>query len=561
MAYFNQSFYKDSYFLEFINGGDTQGIAFSLPPQSEEYSFPQRIGETKTFGGTIFEDYGNDAGKISLSGTTANSEIRIVYTSRGPKFVTGENEIFEIKDMIKNYGQKSRIGKKCYLFCLTPGNKNKYWPVVINDFVIKRSKDKPLAYDYTLSCTIAESDLRASKLSWLDNFVTAIQNICETMHKITSFMQKVLFYYSAGLDLIYEINNAVDSFESELNNYANILSETMEITGNYFTETQALGDNIIASAKRVTVGNTLNLNQKAYELKEKTKEFINYINSIDVENIPNDLKETYNLTAEEIKAVWTEEAKELDNESNSIVAQTNLQTATLDYSVIPGDKGEDDVVVPVYGYSLVTIKDSDTWDSLAAQHYGNASYGLVIALYNNLPTGEELQAGTVIKLPILNKKDAAQNLNKVYGNSANEFDVENINENTTGTSSNGTRANKGDRNYGIDIKLSNNGDLSANQGDLAVIYGDTNLDQAIRMRLETALNSRIRNSVYGIKASIGSVTQTESYLISSIEQTLMEEPRIKSIEKLSYSGDGDNLLIYIEYTDINNQRQNFGGKI
>lgn len=209
MSYFNQKFYKDSYFLEFQNGADVQGIAFSLPPQSEEYSFPQRVGETKTFGGTVFEDYGNDAGKITLSGTTANSEVRIVQKKNGPNFLTGEEEIFQVKNLIKDYGKNAKIGKKCFLYCLSTKNQNKYWSVIINDFVIKRSKDKPLAYDYTLSCTVLDNDKALGKLSFLDNFISKINQLCESMHKITDFFQQVLFYYSAGLDLIYALNTAI----------------------------------------------------------------------------------------------------------------------------------------------------------------------------------------------------------------------------------------------------------------------------------------------------------------------------------------------------------------
>ena len=82
MATMNANFWKKSYLLEFkLDGVLTDAFTFSVPPEQEKFSFPQRKGETKTFGGIVVADYGNDAVQISLSGNTINQELKTIYKS------------------------------------------------------------------------------------------------------------------------------------------------------------------------------------------------------------------------------------------------------------------------------------------------------------------------------------------------------------------------------------------------------------------------------------------------------------------------------------------------
>ena len=115
-------------------------------------------------------------------------------------------------------------------------------------------------------------------------------------------------------------------------------------------------------------------------------------------------------------------------------------------------------------------------------------------------------------------------------------------------------------NYGKDIKIEN-GDIAILNGDFATVGSTDNLNQAIQNRLQTALDSRIRLNAYGIAASIGNTTEIESYLLTSIYNTVMQDPRIKSIESLSYVGNGDQLEIDLKYIDINNRVRSYGGTI
>lgn len=62
-----------------MNNMVTDAVAFSVPLQSEDITNAQRVSETKTFGGSIIEDYGNDIVPITLSSTTVNNNPRLIY--------------------------------------------------------------------------------------------------------------------------------------------------------------------------------------------------------------------------------------------------------------------------------------------------------------------------------------------------------------------------------------------------------------------------------------------------------------------------------------------------
>ena len=120
----NANYWKKAYLLEFrMNGILTEAFTFSVPPENEEFSFPQRKSETKTFGGAVVADYGNDLVQINLSGSTINQELKLIYKSTlGYQELTGEQEIFLLRDILKTYGQRDKLqGKEVYLYSFKLG--------------------------------------------------------------------------------------------------------------------------------------------------------------------------------------------------------------------------------------------------------------------------------------------------------------------------------------------------------------------------------------------------------------------------------------------------------
>jgi len=161
--------WKKSFLLEIVIPGaePSEIFTFSLPPENIEVVYPQRVSETKTFGGLFVDDYGHEAAKITLSGTTGNSESRRIYrSSRGDLWMTGKDEIYYIRDHIIRYkeGRDNFGDAKLYLYNLSSitdeeisrGNYKAAvdsWEVVLKDFRVTQSKEKPFWYSYTVEFT------------------------------------------------------------------------------------------------------------------------------------------------------------------------------------------------------------------------------------------------------------------------------------------------------------------------------------------------------------------------------------------------------------------------
>lgn len=156
--------WKRSFLLEIVRTDTSEIFTFSLPPENIEVVYPQRISETKTFGGLFVDDYGSDAAKITLSGNTGNSEIRQIYRgSQGNLELSGKDEIYYIRDHIVRYkeGNDNYGDTKLYLYNLSTITEEDVtarnyktavdsWEVVLKDFKITQTKERPFLYAYSV---------------------------------------------------------------------------------------------------------------------------------------------------------------------------------------------------------------------------------------------------------------------------------------------------------------------------------------------------------------------------------------------------------------------------
>lgn len=210
--------------------------------------------------------------------------------------------------------------------------------------------------------------------------------------------------------------------------------------------------------------------------------------------------------------------------------QTNVTT------VIYVDSEGNDKAAFVYDFYFHTWKSSDTFDRLATDLLGDANLGTLIAYFNKIAVESEIKTGTKIKIPVLEETPNIQG-NRIYAIPEKQ------------------------ENYGIDIKIDDNGEFCTRNGDFDFINGQDNLSQALMLRLTTASDKRIRLASYGIRSAIGDTMAMRSYLFSSIEQTVMADPRIKEIEEISFKGNKSSLAISVEYTDISGNNGIYKGEI
>lgn len=237
--------WRKAYMLEFLDGDDlVECFTFSVPPESEEFDFPQRITETKTFGGSVFDDYGNDTYRITLSGTTVNEEKKLIYKGKvgAPMYLTGTKEIFELQKIIKNWADGKAMKKgsffrksadlintqndrKVYLYDLskmsilqlaTGAASRNYWRVFIKDLKIKRDKSKPKTYNYTLEMVAVEDNEKAASGLFSD-LADAVKGITDFMDCANSVMELTEATVAATAEVADCCNKVKNAFQMTKN--------------------------------------------------------------------------------------------------------------------------------------------------------------------------------------------------------------------------------------------------------------------------------------------------------------------------------------------------------
>jgi uncharacterized repeat protein (TIGR02543 family) len=244
MGVMNSRLAGKAYMFEFVSTKEKNNeyFSFAVPPESEEFEFGQRITETKTFGGSVLDDYGNDTIPIKISGTTVNDEKKMLYrggSSREglfkgqPKiaYLTGEKEIFELRKLINEWGSGNKInGKEIYIYDLSKmnwvqklGGSNdnshspvrNYWPVIIKKFTIKRSKDKPITYSYSIDMIgMLDDTHQLPDLFGNVKLKNVLDDIQETIETIQAVVDVTEFVADAIDETISAAHDVMDTFNA-----------------------------------------------------------------------------------------------------------------------------------------------------------------------------------------------------------------------------------------------------------------------------------------------------------------------------------------------------------
>ena len=484
--------------------------------------------------------------KITLSGTTVNESLRFIYqSSKGFSYKTGTGEIFLLRDLLKKYGKQANLkDKSVYLYALTGGLKSqsinpKWWKVYPQDLQIRRSKDNPLSYNYTL--TLLGEPEGEETTSWLSTTLSTVSSIMKWFYlavQVTETVMSLMEQACSSINTIKKIYEKITSYKSTLEfyltDYIDFRNGNFESSSSVTEDTTSLGDTQLATATRYnyTLKDALysackDILSACKELHEALQEDITF---------PQDVLEYFDSDSDEILDILNLQALKLEDSWLEFYNEYCELIRVNDVTVIPGGTDEDDKLVEVYGYINYTAKDTDTWDSLALKYYNDANYAPMLQCYNKI--SDEIEAGTQITIPILSQ--------------------------TSSTTSNNALCNAPDvkDNYGVDCALDADGNLKVHLTDLQTVSGKSTLTQAIKNRLSTVINSRIRLEVYGIRNIVGDANQAaQSFIVASIQQTLLADPRVKEVSDITYTGNGESLTVSVTYVDINDSTQTFGGTL
>ena len=562
--------YRKSYLLEIYNKKTcqvTDAFCFSIPPENEELTYTHRISQTKTFGGICVDKYGNEAVKISLSGTTVNQEIRYIYRSSLPaQQMTGEAEIYYLRDMLENVATEADSEMRLYdLSKSNPSNIgtetmdfkfiNNWWIVYLDSFKIKRSKEKPLAYGYQIEFTgepkkqtkmfkmesLKILDTATGKVSMFQKIknspaalIAKIDNGIATMRLGLNAMQNALSESKSMFNQILTVKDKVQDFADVFNDYADTLQNFNTFRENAVQQIVQVGPDILKSF--TSAG--LDIARGVVATAQILYDSVFTLNEIYNEGMKLGWKDCY--TEEKLNALETtyEELKDSVSTANYQVIEgandisASLKKINMPEVIVNTDNTGNDYAVVSYGNKKHTIVDGESMEKIAYKVYGSTDYIPLLENYNGI-SDDDLEPGKEIKIPVL------------------EPEARDFNNNVFETK----------ESLGTDIKLDESGDLEIFGEDFSDVSGDENLKQAIEVRLSAYMGSNVRNVLYGLRNSTGQNQSSNAYVLASIEQTLLEEPRIAEINAISFSGRGDNLMIEIDYTNINNVKNVYQGVI
>jgi hypothetical protein len=568
-----------TYLIEFMteDGKSTdESFSFSVPPENEELTYGQRKSETKTFGGLHVDDYGAEAVRISISGSTVNQELKKVYQKSGNKLLTGEQEVYRFRDLIVKYKiGTENIKRKIFVQDLSKfgnegGKISNVWQAFLGDFKIRRSNDRPFTYKYTFEFTGVDTE-HAGQIDEFSN-TEAVDDAPDPKDVLPDFLSKIANLIRSAVEILQKalaFIDRVNSFIGEIMGLIDDILELIDILANIVNYAIDTLTSVVDAVKRIiSLPREIQLKvlNIGLELQNSTLRLVKAVDNLSNEvegmftseywQVPQEVLDEYDMNNEEFKATIRSIINETEDNANylaaaaksSAIPEVTIGNPNQSVRSVQTDKGQTSAgttgntqganatIVLSYGNKNVTITDTDTLESLAQTYYGSPDRAIDIATYNGIASLEEVSVGSTIKIPILQKSKAAGN-NRIY-------------------------ARREDRdNYGKDILINDNGMVEASvTGDFKLTGDVTNLEQAVLLRLKESVRKRIRLNMYGIKTNISDPSASVAYIISSIDMTMRAEPRISEVDNISFKGAGDTLDVTVDYRDINNISGNFTGR-
>jgi hypothetical protein len=599
----NLQLYKKVYFIEFRGEDDTleDTFAFSVPPESEELTYSQRKTETKTFGGLHVDEYGVDAVKIVLSGSTINQELKMIYGGeKANKWLSGEEEIYYLRDLILKHKSIESLKKKpkIMIYDLSKTNldsassvkeaarksiiKN-YWLAFPGDFKIRRSNDRPFTYKYSFEFTgvspkeyvdfesHGEPDFKSPP-----GYQVTVIPIADLQPRIPNnnvvdedapgklgLLQSIMNKMYAAIDFIDGINGKINNVLDKVNQ----VSKLLRVMGNVMSYATATLTGAIDSATDSIVGligGVTNIVEGANSILSIPKDIqLKALNlGLELQNATRELVRAVDDLSQTCRGMFTAEYWEIPQE---VLDQYGMSNEEFKDSVLTMlDQAENmanEMAAAAKSSNIpeVTVgnPDKDTGSKRIILSYGDTS-----VVIKDTDTLESLAS------QYLGDPDRAIDI-ATYNGVASISDLNPgdtikipITTKTQRMKRNLIFARREDNdNYGRDILLSDNGlILTSNSGDYALTRGVNNLSQAILLRLRESIAKRIRLNAYGIRTNISDPNAGVAYIISSIELTVSSDPRVLSVDNIRFRAKGDALYVNVDYSDINRANRNISGR-
>ena len=529
--------YKKSILFEIVEkeNPDVPIKAFTLtiPPESFDIEENQRISETETFGGVFLDDYGEGLKPIKISGNTGGATLRLTYCPAndfGKKkefngrtaFYYFRNELMRYKSLDSLKGKHRNYDLRIYDLSTCPSmldftkgspeTEAEGYICYLKRFKMSRSKEKPLFYNYSIELTAVKS--LGIHRKYTPEPVSSRNDPRKLIHSIRRGLRLIKGYFTYAKNIM----SAVDNILGVVNDLENQLNAFISHAGDLVYYPFAL-----ASRAFLMVNDLGSLVEAAHTEIVETQGRI----ASTYYGVLSAMRETTAVSAAlvsyaKISGTTESVAKRLENEDSRIASgvkrfdklseeEAEVTLSSLN-QVISNEK-----IYRIYGYVLVTADQSATFERLSVRYYGSVDFIELIAVFNKIKSDAEIVVGNVLRIPVLVKGEISEQ-NYIYSEARNDI-------------------------YGSDIKLDKGSDIVAMaSGDIVRIEGIANLVQAVNLKLNTHLGSRFRLTVYGLRDSIGFALgelAPVAYIVTSIKETLIQDPRIDKTDEIRMRVSGD----------------------
>jgi len=532
--------YKKSLLFEIVNRKDrskpVESFVLSIPPENLEIEEPQRVKTTKTFGGVFIDDFGPDTLAITISGHTGGKTPVKTLVRGGVRELDGKSSFYQFRNSIMRYKSRRSIPNyadyEMLLYDLsttafeTPSKLNAVlsegYVVVLKKFKMRRSKERPLFYSYNIEL---EGIRPLGTYTGEAPSPVVLQNPQSLMTAIRKGFNSVSTFF-------YEI----DAIKDQVDSFFDLIDQTSTKIDAFFSKTVDLAFYPLELCKRMMSSfNTLfdsieSITETAFGITGRTDK-----ERMEMEAIVTEIG--YSIAALVVfgktpEASGNVSVKDITEPSKSRALQLRYEELTEEQAQVDDLFMDVDITssedVVAYGYVLVIPDATTTLAGLAAEYYDNPALLSVIASFNGFEGDEDIVVGSPIKVPVLIQ--GAQSFdNRVFTEIVSDV-------------------------YGVDLRLDAHGNLVVSgSGDLAVIEGPDNLIQALNLRLNESLGSRLRLTVYGIRNAVGGAMSNSgpvSYIVTNIKDTVQQDPRVSEVYNMRVRGRGDMLDISFDTETI-----------
>lgn len=493
-----------------------------LPPQQYTIKEKHRVSIKKTFGNAFIDDYGADNLEITIKGISGTAHVFPTFRTRGVsvgqplgevrKRVIGvatraaivgydaRGAFYTFRNDIMRYRDREKFDQKeLRVYDL---HDEQAYKCVLLEFSVDRTAERPLHYPFTINLFVyarldSKRAARPKKVSFgFDPFAAldALDEAFAWLHNAYRFVKDVQGQVALCTAVVQTLRYKFNT---------------------YLTEARAIIESPLRTVKQL-LDLTGVVGGLAYDAYSQGKlAFENWAGSREMlqDTIRNTLK-IYGFTIEE----GAQESKEkiipkdagLEVQADGTVSRAAIfDTFTFT------------------GLNVYTVKGEDTLQSIALVQMGNENLWPFVASVNNMRDNEDLVVGEDIHIPVAFEGEV---------NKDNFIMTEDIARDP----------------YGSDFQIDDEGNIViAESNDVSLISGLQNVEQAIDLRLSTAIGSMIKQTAYGLigQPGIAGTDLALKYIRMGLKAALIQDPRIEDIQNINVLVDGDkvqaNMDVYV----------------